>query len=173
MLTNRKVDGIKLKKNGRAAPKGARAKQKLPLLIRVQKLSDKAVRPAMKKSRKLRAVFDYVRDNYTMHTIPELGHSAGDWDLDYAYFLIDHGYGDCYSFAAAFSYFANAVGYQNVLTANDDGHGWTEIDGRYYDAHWAKVIGTDKCYASPASLSGSGGRPNWAAYGCYYRNCDK
>lgn len=173
MVTNRKIDGVRLKKNGRAAPKGSRAKRKLPILVRVQKLTDKVIRPSMKQSEKLKACFEYVRDHYSMHTIPELGHSSGDWDLNYAEFMLSHGYGDCYCYAAAFAYFANAVGVKGVLTANDDGHGWTESDGKYYDAHWAKVIGTDKCYASPASLSGTGGRPNWAAYGCFYRNYDK
>ena len=172
MVTGKKVDGIRLKKNGRAAPQGTRAKRKLPIVVEVQKLADKVGKPTMRKSKILWRCFEYVKSHYGGAIVPELGHSAGDWDLDYVSYMLKHGSGDCYCFGATFAYYANALGFKNVLTVNDDGHGWTEIDGKTYDVNWAKVIGSQKCYAVPASLSGKDGRPNWAAYRTYWRNCD-
>ena len=173
MVTGRKVDGIRLKKSGRAAPKGSRARKKLPVLLEIQKQVDGVVKPAMKSSKKLKKCFEYVKNHYGRWVIPELGHSAGDWDLEYVSYMLKYGHGDCYCFGATFAYYANALGFKNVLTVNDDGHGWTEIGGKVYDSHWAAVIGSDKCYAVPDSLSGRDGRPNWAKYRLYSRNCDK
>ena len=173
MLAGKKVDGITLKKNGRAAPKGSRARKKLPILVKVQKMTDKIVTPTMSKSKKLKICFKYVKDHFDRYDIQDLGHERQNWELEYVAFMLDHGFGDCYCEAATFAYFANAVGYSHVLSVNSGGHGWTEINGKFYDPNWANVIGTDKCYAVPASLSGVAGRPNWAAYGLYYADCDK
>ncbi len=172
MVTGKKVDGIWLKKDGTAYPFTERARKKLPILLQVQSIVDGIVRPEQKLYEKCRVCFEYVKSHYTDHTIPDLGHISGDWDLTYAGFMLKNGYGDCYCFGATFAYFANAIGYDNALAVNSGGHGWAEIAGRFYDPEWARVIGSDKCYSVPVSLSGTGGRPNWAAYRTYIKNAD-
>ena len=173
MLAGRKVDGVALKKNGRAAPKGERARKKLPILIKVQQMTDKIVKPTMSKSKKLKICFEYVKNHFSGYDIHDLGHMRQNWELEYAAFMLNNGFGDCYCYAATFAYFANAIGYSHVMSVNSGGHGWTEINGKFYDPNWANVIGTDKCYAVPASLSGVAGRPKWGSYGLYYADCDK
>lgn len=172
MLAGQKADGIRLKKSGRAAPKGKRAKQKLPLLLEVQKLVDRIVTPEMSKAEKLKACYRYLLQNYHNYVVPEMGHTKGNWDIAYAAFLLDHNCGDCISFAAAFAYCAGAVGYKNVRCVNDGSHCWTEVNGKFYDPHWEKCLHID-CYAIPSSMSGRGGRPDWAAHRTFIRNCDK
>ena len=86
--------------------------------------------------------------------------------------VIEQGLGGCYCYAAVFAYLANAVGYHDVLTVNDTGHGWVEIGGRYYDPHWDLCIKAS-CYAIPRSLSGTEGRVAFAGNGVNKKNCDK
>lgn len=172
MLTGRKVDGIKLKKSGKAAPSGDRPRKKLKVVLEAQKLADRAVKPDMPKKKKLRAVFEFVQKHFSMRVIPELGVSGSCWDLNYAEYMMEHGCGDCYCYAAVFAYLANAVGYHDVLTVNDTGHGWVEIGGRYYDPHWDLCIKAS-CYAIPRSLSGTEGRVAFAGNGVNKKNCDK
>ena len=51
--------------------------------------------------------------------------------------LFRNGYGNCFSYAAAFAYLAKAIGYSKCYACNSGGHGWSEIDGLIYDAEWS------------------------------------
>ena len=172
MLTGQEVNGIRLKKTGRAAPKSERAKRKLKILLRARKIADKAVRPTMKKKAKLRACFEYVQKYYRSFVMEELGNSKGSWDLNYAEYMMDHGGGDCYGYAYLFAYLAVSIGCKDVLCVNNGMHGWAEIDGKFYDPHWDLWIKVD-CFATPASESGTGGRPHWVGHRHNIKNCDK
>ena len=163
MVKNSTVDGIYLNRYGRAVLKTARNKAKLPVMLKILAITDRIIKPGMKSSEKLKTCFLYARNHFRDHAIPDIGLKNADWDLIYAKFMLDHGYGNCYCFAALFAYMANAIGYSTVYAVNDTGHGWTEIGGKFYDVEWSQVIGVDKCYAVPASLSGKDRRPNWAA----------
>ena len=172
MLAGRKVDGIRLKKNGRAAPKGTRAKEKLPLLIRVQKIVDDLVPVRMSKTKKLRIFFDYVKNHFKSSILPPYSLAHGNWDLTYLKYMLDHGSGDCVSYAVTFAYLANAAGFKDARCVNDGSHSWAEVDGKYYDPHWELWCKMD-CFSIPGSMSGTGGRPDWAAHRYHIRNCDK
>ena len=121
------------------------------------------------KAQKLAVMFDYAKNHYRARNIGGF-RSGGDWDMFYAEYMLNYGSGDCYCYGALFAYFANAVGYQTATAVSSGGHGWAEINGLSYDPNWARVIGTSKCYAVPASLSGRDGRPAWATYGIYKKN---
>lgn len=164
MRRNTKIDGIYLNIYGRAELKTARNKKKLPLMLQVLEITDKITKPGMTLEEKKKICFKYAREHFREMTIPNLGRKNADWDITYAKFMLDRGVGDCFAYAAIFGYMANAIGCDKVLVVNDEGHGWTEIDGLFYDVEWSNVIGIDKCYAVPRALSGRDGRPNWAAY---------
>lgn len=172
MVTRQKVDGISLKANGKAVPKDSRAKEKLPLLIRIQKVADSLVKPLTDPSKKLRVCYDYITHRFHNILIGGIDLTRGNWDLKYMAFMLDHGGGDCVSYAATFAYLANAIGYKNVRIVNNGAHAWAEIGDRFYDPHWEQGLHVD-CYAAPASLSGTGGRPHWVGRRFHILRCDK
>ena len=66
------------------------------------------------------------------------------------------------SFASAFAYLANAVGFEAKVISSG-GHGWAEIKGEVCDPNWAKGTGhIERYYRMSYDLSGVDGRP-------YYR----
>ena len=72
------------------------------------------------------------------------------------------GHGDCFAFASAFAYLANAVGFEAKVISSG-GHGWAEIKGEVCDPNWAKGTGhIERYYRMSYDLSGVDGRP-------YYR----
>ena len=96
---------------------------------------------AMTREERLRAVYDYIRDNYTYlvrhyYHIGDLG-----WEIEEALTMYSTGRGNCYCYAAAFWAAARGLGYDAKIvsgTVDDDApHGWVEIlqDGerRTYD----------------------------------------
>ena len=169
MLKSCKADGVKLNQYGRAVPDTARAKAKLPILLRTAVMNDTIVKPGMKPSKKLRICYDYAIRHFWEINIRDLGHKSGDWDINYAKFMLDHRYGTCYCYASVFAYMANAIGYKSVLVVNNDDHCWTEIGGKIYDVEWGKNIGADKCYAVSPALSAKDGRQNWARWRPYIK----
>lgn len=171
MRTSTTIDGVKLKKNGKATLT-KRSRRKLAIMVKCSSVIDSLTNANQTKAQKLKIAFEYAKNHYGAVNIGGFK-SGGDWDMYYAERMLNYGRGDCYCYGAIFGYLANAVGYSNVKVASSGGHGWTEIGGRFYDPNWARVIGTSKCYAVPASLSGAGGRPNWARYGIYKKNLSK
>ena len=172
MIKGKKVNGIRLKKSGRASPQGERARQKLSLLLEVQKITDGIGKPTTPKDKRLKSCYKYIKRHYNAGIVPALGQTEGNWDLNYLQYMLDHGYGDCLCFATIFAYCATAIGYRNVLCVNNTKHCWAEIEKKFYDPHWDKCLGVD-CYGCPASLSGVDGRPHWVDGRFIILNCDK
>lgn len=106
----------------------------------VMEAARKAVRKCthkgMKMEEKLRAAFDYLKDNY-LEGVRRDTYTGPDWPVVYAKDLLIDGKGDCFSFGASFAYMAKAIGYEEVYACNSGGHGWAEIDGKIYDPEWA------------------------------------
>ena len=92
----------------------------------------------MSNEQKLRASFNYIRDNYPEKN-PRIPHYHGmDWPVIYANDILANGTGNCFSVGAALCYMAKAIGYTNVYACSSGGHGWAEINGLVYDAEWAR-----------------------------------
>ena len=103
----------------------------------------------MSKEEKLQASFDYIREHYlegVLHN-PPYSYTVIDWPIVVANDLFVYGKGDCYSYGAAFAYYARAIGYTEVYACNSGGHGWTEIDSLVYDAEWSKHSDNYSYYA--------------------------
>lgn len=93
----------------------------------------------MTKEEKLQAAFDYIKEHYLegVRHNPPYPYTSKDWPIVCANDLFVYGKGDCYSYGAAFSYMAKAIGYEEVYACNSGGHGWAEIDNRTYDPEWS------------------------------------
>ena len=93
----------------------------------------------MSREEKLKASFDYIKSHYlegTPHN-PPYPYTSMDWPIVCANDLFVNGKGDCYSYGAAFAYYARAIGYTEVYACNSGGHGWAEIENRTYDPEWS------------------------------------
>lgn len=165
MAKNRTINGVKIGQDGKAIL-NARSLRKLKIMVRCSEIVDSLTNADQSGSQRLKIVFEYAKNHYRPVNIGKFN-GSGDWDMYYAERMLNYGSGDCYCYAAIFAYLADAVGYHKVIVVSSGGHGWAELNGKVYDANWARVIGSDKCYAVPKSLSGVAGRPAWAKYGYY------
>ena len=161
LVTNSRVDGIYVDGAGVAQP-SSRGLDKLDVMARATLIVDSHTRAVMSMTEKKRKMFLYTVNHYSVGTTPDLT-GERDWDLAYADWMMSREYGDCYAFAGVFAYFLKAIGYPDPLMVASGGHAWTELNGRFYDSNWARVIGVDKTFDVPAYLSGTDGRPDWAS----------
>ena len=160
LVTNSMVDGIYVNGKGAARP-SSRGRDKLDVIARATLIVDQHTRATMSMTEKKRQMFLYTVNHYSVGTTPNLT-GERDWDLAYADWMMSRGYGDCYAYAGVYAYFLKAIGYPDPLMVASGGHAWTELNGRFYDSNWARVIGVEKTFNVPAYLSGKDGRPDWA-----------
>ena len=172
MVKGKKVNGIVLRRTGKAFVKKARSKEKVELMVKCAKMMDTVTKPRQARKTKLKIAFQYAKTHFPRRNIHDWRNTA-DWDIYYASYIINHRGGDCFCQGAFFAYLANAVGYTNVKAVSSGGHGWAMVNGEIYDPNWSFIIGDAKCYAVPTSLSGTGGRPNWAGAGIYKKDLRK
>lgn len=95
---------------------------------------------SMSRNEKLRALYNYVRDNYTYLKRPLVDKNAVGWENEYAEDFFNTKRGNCFSYSAAFCLLARqlglpaytVVGKLGTRTVQD--HGWVEIslDGKTY-----------------------------------------
>lgn len=145
------VDGIKLDDNGRYTTDDYRLD---PLLTaEIQKI----ITPEMTQMQKLRSVYDYMMNNYGYRASTVIEEGATGWEADMAVEMLQSGKGNCYSWAATFTYLARKCGYDAKAIAgkgispkgSERDHAWTEItiDGVPYtfdpeiEAVYAKTNG--------------------------------
>jgi hypothetical protein len=170
MLKETTVNGIKIKKSGKAKVTEKKA-EKLRLLVAANELVFDNTKSTMKKSEKLKAMYTGLAegDLIIYKNLGSFKKGESNWQEIYAAYLFDKGYGDCYTAACSFAYIATAIGYDEVYAQSSGGHGWCKINGKYYDPNWAwwGTNDIEKGYAVPAKLSGKGGRPSWAKNEAY------
>lgn len=177
MVTNKNVDGIRLKANGRAKAGSKRAKAKLPLLVSARKLADKIVGRGPKSIDKLEVCFYYLRDHYSIYWTTVKQMDSPVWDIEYAKETMSRRSGDCYGFASTFAYLAHALGYKDTtLVAN--GHCWVRINGRYFDPFWVKEYGEKyeiNAFNIPREKCNKNNmfHTDWARDGAYFKACKK
>jgi len=162
MVKNKKVNGIKLKKSGKASTSG-NAKSKLKVLVKAQKYMQKATKPTQTKKQKLKSCWNYLL-KHTKYTGYEKFKKTSHWDQTYALKIFDKGKGTCFAMGAAFAYLANACGYTKCYVVEGDGHGWAEIKGKVYDPSWATVDKKHDYFGMAYKLSGKDGRRNFWKY---------
>ncbi len=159
MVTSKKVNGVTLKSNGKAKKTKA-STAKLKVLIKANRIMEKATKPTMKKSEKLRACYNFSMKRFKYRGSPKF-QKTKNWEYQYALDMFDRGHGSCYAYGAAFAFLANAVGYTDVYAISSGGHGWAEVKGKVFDPSWDIVDKKHHYYKISYSLSGKGGRPNY------------
>lgn len=159
MVTSKKVNGVSLQSSGKAKKTKASA-AKLDVMVKANKIMEKATKPTMKKFDKLRACFDYSIKKFRYRGSPKFVKSK-NWEYKYALDMFDRGHGSCYSYGAAFAFLANAAGYTDVYAISSGGHGWAEVKGKVFDPSWEIADKKHHYFNMSYSLSGKGGRPNY------------
>lgn len=159
MAVSQKVNGITLAEDGRAVLTSKNS-TKLDVLMKANQVVQKATKPTMAKSEKLRKSFDYLLSHYKYRGAPSFEHSD-QWEQEYAMAMFDEGHGNCYAYAAAFAFLANAVGYKECYAVSSGGHGWAEVNGKVYDPSWSLTDKRHSYYGVSFDLSGVDGRPNY------------
>ena len=93
----------------------------------------------MTQEQKLRAVFNYCRDNFSYLKRPYVYPEQTDWEIGYATEFLTLRKGNCHSFAALFYFLARQLGYPAYTVEGEVGysarhHGWVQIpiDGIHY-----------------------------------------
>lgn len=143
-----KVDGISIKKNGKAK-KTAYSKKKLAVMIEAKKIVNKVTKPTDKKSEKLKKVFNWVlKHPYKRYRILAQARRKKGWEMDYANDIYKNGQGCCVSESCALAFLAKECGYKKVYVCDDTGHAWVEINGKVYDTLFAETKGYNKYYGS-------------------------
>lgn len=107
---------------------------------RLMQIVDETTDSSMTRNQKLRALYNYVRDNYTYLKRPLVDKNAVGWENEYAEEFFRTRYGNCFSFSAAFCLLARQLGLPaytvvgKLGTRNVQDHGWVEIplDGKTY-----------------------------------------
>jgi len=88
----------------------------------------------MTQEERLRAAYDYVRDNYTYLRRNYYDKGETGWELEDARVMFRTKRGNCYNYTAAFWALARQLGYDARVVSGGVGwserpHGWVEIDG--------------------------------------------
>ena len=163
MVTSRRVNGIYLTKSGEARY-NSEEKRKLNLMVTANQVMRRVTKRNMSKPEKLwRCYLKAVSYGYGgTGNDYDFRYYYSNWDVSYAEDMFYRGHGDCFAFASAFAYLANAVGFEAKVISSG-GHGWAEIKGEVCDPNWAKGTGhIERYYRMSYDLSGVDGRP-------YYR----
>ena len=105
-------------------------------LLAACKAIGKCTDTTMDRAQKLKASFDYIKTAYLEGVLHNPPYHEMDWPVVCANDLFIYGKGDCYSYGAAYAYYAKAIGYEEVYACNSGGHGWAEVEGKYYDPEW-------------------------------------
>lgn len=118
--------------------------------LKARSLVDRLTTSRMSKSQKLRACYDWIA-KAPYHIYHRFKNVKG-WSSDFAN---DHFIrrfqgrrcSDCNADAAALGYFALAIGYKDVrVHINKKSHGFTQIEGKFYDPYYAKNRGLSQYY---------------------------
>ena len=125
-LTSQTVGSFTFGADGRYTTGNAALDQKLAEIIRTQTSG------GMTRDETLRALYNYVRDNFTYIKRDLVSKGQTGWEPAYAERFFADGRGNCYGFAAAFQQLARAIGVEAVtvvgqLGKNRQPHGWVEI----------------------------------------------
>ncbi len=123
------INGLMLDVHGRFTTNNDELDQLLTKEIK------KIVNNNMTQQEKLRAVYDYMMENYGYRGAGEVAVGETGWEEEYAVEMLKNKKGNCYSWAAAFTYLAQKVGFDAEAISGEAVspkgsqrfHGWTEI----------------------------------------------
>jgi hypothetical protein len=146
MFKNRKVDGIKLDKNGRAEKTDLNV-EKIKTMIRARLQMRKICKASDSKEVKLRKCFDWVATiPYKRYRFLNKMYNEKGWESTFANDIFQKGDGCCVSEASALAFLVHECGYKTVYVAHDTEHAWMELGGKVYDTLFARAKDYEKYY---------------------------
>ena len=130
-VRNNTVDGLYFDANGYYTTGDA------ALDVTLNALVEKLTTAAMTRDEKLRALYNYCRDNFTYLKRPLIEKGQTGWEPGRAKYFLANGKGNCYDFSAAYCLLCRELGlpaYTVVGALRSGPHGWVEIelDGQVY-----------------------------------------
>lgn len=167
MAASKTINGVKLDKSGKAK-QTKKTLKKLKALIMATDVAEKATKPSMKKSEKLKACFRYLIKNYKYKGSPVFVKSS-QWECSYAISMFSKKHGSCYDYGAAFAFLANAVGYDTAYAISSGGHGWAEVNGYVYDPAWEQIDKKHSYFKRSYNAKLGGLAPNYKKARIYVR----
>ncbi len=128
------VDGFTYDANGRYTTGSDYLDQRLPEIV------SKYTGSSMTRDQKLRALYNYVRDNYRYLKRRLIDKGETGWENEAAEDFLKTGAGNCFSYAALYSLLVHQLGIPaytvvgNLYISIVQDHGWVEIplDGKTY-----------------------------------------
>lgn len=130
------VDGLQLDVHGRYTTGDAE------LDAMLTEAAKEALDSGMTQEQRLRAMYDYAKETFSYRGAQNVETGSTGWEPEIAKTMLTSKKGNCYSWAAAFTYLARKVGYPATAIAgesvsakgNRSVHAWTEItkDGVAY-----------------------------------------
>lgn len=167
MVTSKKVNGITLDKKGKAK-KTKTSLKKLKTLVMATELVEKATKPSMTKSRKMKVCFNSIIKNYKYKGSPTFSKTS-QWECDYAISMFTKKHGSCYDYGAQFAFVANAIGCKKAYAVSSGGHGWAEVDGYVYDLAWEQIDKQHSYFKRSYNAKTGGLAPNYKRARNYVR----
>ena len=168
MVKNKKVNRVKLDKNGAAKTKKKWIRQKLALMVKCQNIVNKITNSQMTTMQKMKKSYDWERKNFYIKGSHKF-HASAHWDLVYAKRMMKDSHGACFEWGALYAYLANAAGAKKCYSVSSGGHGWSEVEGKVCDPDWEFANPSNSYFMLDYDLSGTGGRPNYKRYRGYLR----
>lgn len=146
MSSGCKVDGIKLKKNGKAV-KSKENVYKIQTMMRAANIVNSISKPTDSKSVKRKKCFDWVmKFPYKRYRLLATIYKQKGWEMDFANDMFIRKGGCCVSEASAFAFLARECGYKKVEVCHDTSHAWVEIEGMAFDPLFAEAKSYSKYY---------------------------
>lgn len=144
MVTKKQINGVWLRKNGKAKVKKSN-RWKLQLMAAYQNKLDTLVTPVMSRMEKLKEAFNFAKhkkeDSFGTLQRSQYG---DNWYLHYAEFFLNNDRADCYTRGCGLAFLANAIGCKNVKCVANWGHGFCEINNKVFDPSFAKPYSDDR-----------------------------
>jgi len=163
MVKNKTVNGIYLRKNGKAKVSNP---TRMAMLWKCSQIVESHTKPTWSKGEKMSAIWSWMQSNVGYWDVKF--HHFDGWGLYYANHTFANNGGSCEGLGCIWAFLANACGANSCECVASGGHGWAEVDGLVYDPACARYMrNPGNYYACPLSLSGIGGRPKYAGNGIY------
>ena len=139
MATKGKVDGIAITKSGKAK-KTSLIVDKINTMIMAKKKVDSICKSTDTKEQKLRKCFDWIaKAPYKRYRFLKPIYKKKGWESTFADDIFKKGDGCCVSESAALAFMLHEAGYKTVYVAHDSEHAWVELNGKVYDALFARA----------------------------------
>ena len=140
------VDGIKLDKAGKAKQTELSV-AKIKTMMRARKQLNELCKYTDTKQQKLRKCFDWIAKRpYKRYRFLKKIYKQKGWESTFADDIFIHGDGCCVSESAALAFLLHEAGYKDVYVAHDSEHAWVELNGKVYDALFARAKDYNKYY---------------------------